>query len=435
MRKKIHIAAQGACHGERTPYLVDDTGAIDRYALAYSIARRKKLTPAARERALDAVIAVRLWAKLADVNVEQSMFYGDCLSTDEVESLKYYIHLTTRELRALSAARPLNLNKRLSVAKRCDQGSFKNKLHYANDYLSFLGQWGDRYYKRVALPKGLADQRGKRLAPVIKTGKRSKRRYVYGSIADELLRDSSAASMSRIDSTPTAAINIFKLWLAAIDLSEIWNNEAIARRNRVFLDLLVKNGGRLGEVLQIKNEDIDSRNRGIRIVRRHNDPDDPRKDEPNAKTYDRLLRFDARSWADLQHWLELHFHLTEMTDTQFLIISLSRNPRFAGRPMTKRGARQQVYQACDHAKLPRLKAHDLRHGSVRDLAEEAVKQGWTQEQWRKVATYLYGWSDQSNMPMHYVGDQWVAHAAEIMERVWLRREAPARSLREDAIPW
>ncbi len=435
LHQKMHVFTEDPRAGERLPYLVNDDGEIDPYVLAYSTARRKKLTPSTRVRALNAIIAVRLWAKIAGINVEQLMFYGKCLSTDHIESLKYYLHLTNNTLRLLAYTTPVDMKKMLNEAKRCNTSSFNNKLYYAWDYIAFIGQWGSRWHIKADTDPQLMTHRRSRLTLPVKQGKRSKRSFISGSIANEMLGDIASSIDSRINQTPTAQLNKFKLWLSVVDLSAIWKNEVIVARNRVLLDLLAKNGGRVGEILQIKNEDVDFQNRGIRIVRRHNDPDDPRKDEPNCKTHDRLVRFDERSWADLQKWQDIHFEMTATNDTQFIFISCSRDPRYAGYPMTARGVRDQIYQACDFAYLPRLRAHDLRHGSVRDLAEEAVRQKWTHEQWRKVATYLYGWSDQSGMPTHYVGDQWIQQAAEVMEKVWWNREANARALKEDTIPY
>lgn len=68
-----------------------------------------------------------------------------------------------------------------------------------------------------------------------------------------------------------------------------WTGEHCRRRNEMVVRWLLHLGLRRGEFLGIQTSDIDFQRNEVTIARRADDIDDPRRDEPNTKTYDRLL--------------------------------------------------------------------------------------------------------------------------------------------------
>jgi|TARA_Y100001938_G_C7857643_1_gene313967 integrase len=96
-------------------------------------------------------------------------------------------------------------------------------------------------------------------------------------------------------------------------------------------------GLRGGELLNIKIEDIDFSKHQVRVVRRADEPDDPRIKEPNVKTLERTIPV-AESLSK-----ELHDYITKdrrkvqnARRNRFLFVTHKSGPT-VGRPISKSG--------------------------------------------------------------------------------------------------
>lgn len=70
---------------------------------------------------------------------------------------------------------------------------------------------------------------------------------------------------------------------------QIWRRDPIRVRNWAIVTVLALAGLRDGELRQLTLDDVDANRSRMLVARRHDDPDDPRLREPNAKTADRLI--------------------------------------------------------------------------------------------------------------------------------------------------
>jgi integrase len=71
-----------------------------------------------------------------------------------------------------------------------------------------------------------------------------------------------------------------------------WKGVHAKERNALIVKWLLTLGIRRGELLGVRVSDIDFQANEVLIARRADDPDDPRANEPNTKTRDRLLSLD-----------------------------------------------------------------------------------------------------------------------------------------------
>ena len=69
-----------------------------------------------------------------------------------------------------------------------------------------------------------------------------------------------------------------------------WTGEFIKSRNQLIVNLLIALGVRRGELLGMRINDIKPRSQDVEILRRPDDITDPRLNESNTKTRDRVLR-------------------------------------------------------------------------------------------------------------------------------------------------
>lgn len=68
-----------------------------------------------------------------------------------------------------------------------------------------------------------------------------------------------------------------------------WKGGGTCIRNALLIRWLYELGLRRGEVLNVKISDINFQSEGLTVVRRADDPEDPRKDQPLVKTRDRKI--------------------------------------------------------------------------------------------------------------------------------------------------
>lgn len=420
----VHRVDKGPREGERLPLICRSDGSLDPYVVAWSMQARTRLTPSSRETALYEILAAKLWAKIAGVDIEQVMIYGPCLSSEQVSDLFYHLHLRSDDLRMLATAKPLHATKLYEGFARISASSLRRRTTFVHDYLAWLGAYGNRVLRRTGRDDAaLMDLRGERLRAPIAVGK-GRPQYHANSIAAELLGNRPAVRPSRLSTVPTAQLEEFGLAVSLMDRALIWpKNGRRALRNELILKTLIETGLRSGEMRQIKISDIRPRERKIAIVRRHNDPDSKGRRESNAKTHDGLVSLAPETWSLLTDWLAIHADITanarEASD--FLFINLDRNPAHSGQQMSGPALDAIVKQAARHFGLPALSAHPLRHLKARRLAELVREKKLTPEEARKAITYLMRWSDGSVMLDHYLGDSADLQAEAVMETIHRER--------------
>ena len=178
----------------------------------------------------------------------------------------------------------------------------------------------------------------------------------------------------------------------------------VQRRNRLMILLLFYLGIRGGELLNIRIQDIDFSSNRIRIIRRADERDDSRTNEPNAKTRERLLPL-AKS---LVH--ELHTYITQdrrkvrnAKKNDYLFVTYKRGPT-VGNPISK-GGYHKIFSVV-RAVSPQLYAatgHSIRHTWNRKFSErmDAMDEQVSEERQEQLRSYLMGWRDGSGTAATY----------------------------------
>lgn len=102
-------------------------------------------------------------------------------------------------------------------------------------------------------------------------------------------------------------------------------------RNQIIFLLLYLLGIRRGECLGIKIDDINFQDDTLLIRRRADDPDDPRKDQPNTKTRDRKLYLEPVLVAMLQKYImDVRSKIPGAKKHTFLFVTHKAGKRFFG---------------------------------------------------------------------------------------------------------
>lgn len=181
-------------------------------------------------------------------------------------------------------------------------------------------------------------------------------------------------------------------------------SKGLQRRNRLMILLLFHLGIRRGELLNIRIRDIDFSKNQIRVVRRADEKDDPREDEPNAKTLSRLVPL-----GDLLA-KELHDYITQdrrkvgnANRNDFLIVTHKAGPT-QGQPLSKPGYHKFIGVVRGVAPdFYAMLGHMLRHTWNRRFSEkmDSMDEPPSEARQEQIRSSVMGWREGSGTAATY----------------------------------
>lgn len=210
-------------------------------------------------------------------------------------------------------------------------------------------------------------------------------------------------------SSPDARTGLTKpqrgLLLAVIQPSDDrnpWSDPALRARNFAMVQLAYELGPRAGDVLSLKIRDLNITHRPASVTfhRRHDDPDDPRKNQPVLKTKPRVLEISDELALALEFWID------RIRANRVRFPAARRHPfvftNDRGHPLGERGY-QLVFKKLrtQFPELGELVSHVLRYDwneRWHDLNADAPGQSASSQ---REQCYAMGWADRSTMPARY----------------------------------
>lgn len=177
-----------------------------------------------------------------------------------------------------------------------------------------------------------------------------------------------------------------------------WPDAFVRTRNYLIVRLLLDLGLRKGELLGLKINDINFSDNTIRIARRPDDPEDPRRRKPQAKTSARILSM-SNGLADLlKAYLSEHrFGRGDARRRPFVFVSEGGAPLALNSVDSFFSAIRQSFP-----ELSPISAHLLRH-TWNDRFSELVHGTMKEPEEKQLRNYLMGWSHKSKMAANYTG--------------------------------
>jgi integrase len=181
--------------------------------------------------------------------------------------------------------------------------------------------------------------------------------------------------------------------------------ESVQRRNRLMILMLFHLGIRGGELLNIRNKDIETGvNHRLRIVRRADEKDDTRTNEPNAKTLGRLLPLGDVLAKELDDYIKQERRkIPNSNRSDFLFITHKEGPT-QGQPISKAAYHKII--AVVRAVSPQLRGmsgHMLRHTWNRKFSErmDSMDSPPSEERQEQIRSFLMGWKEGSGTAAIY----------------------------------
>jgi integrase len=177
-----------------------------------------------------------------------------------------------------------------------------------------------------------------------------------------------------------------------------WKNDRFIRvRNELVVQLMLATGPRRGGVLGIQASDFDPLTGRLQIVRRKDDPDDPRPVQTGNKKGASLVSLAYGLIQTLKTYLILRHKLLvrKKRQTPYLIISSE------GDPLEQSNLNYIIRSLRGILGLEDIHPHLLRHTWASNFVEDGVAAGVDIATIEGDLRWLGGWSQHSDMPSHY----------------------------------
>lgn len=383
--------------GERLPILLDREGMpmFDPTVFALTEVRGRNLASNTIGIVLRSVMAFHLFLDARGIDLDARLTAGELLSLGEVEDLARLCRWHLTELAALSrvsegaASKVVSLEKvRMGVQKdspaEVDDDVAASRLRYIRMYLQWLA--GERLGRHGVAPSVAArlGDLSRRVAKAIDTRipNKSGRNQLNQR---EGLSDEAQAELLRV-TDPHSPNNP-------------WRDQHTRYRNALLVNWLLYLGIRMGEALGVRVSDIVVYQKEVTIHRRADDPDDPRRQQPQTKTRARVLPLNDSLMAQTQDYILNHRSAFPQAKKRPFLFVASRT----GQPLTISAVGklfQELRKKCPS--LPKgLSAHVLRHTFNDMLSKYMEENGVPPEDEKPSRIYLNGWSPTSKMAAVY----------------------------------
>lgn len=270
---------------------------------------------------------------------------------------------------------------KVEEVKSVSVGTQATRLRYIADYLGFLATYTGATLSS-SLRKDLEIESGRALEafraqipPVSKRAKLGAREGLSKSDQDRLVK--------LID--PDAHDNP-------------WERGFVRQRNWLIVVLLLATGMRRGELLGLQIRDLDQRSPKLRIIRRADASEDPRRIQPSTKTNDREV--ELRPAIMRAVWTYINHHRKK-------IIAARKYPQLIvaddGKPLSLKSIDKifvQLRDACPGLPIT-LTSHVMRHTWNERFSEQAELLGLTDAVEEKARNEQQGWADNSKSAATY----------------------------------
>lgn len=274
--------------------------------------------------------------------------------------------------------------KRTASAKNrvpVDTKTRASRLRYIADYLEFLSD-----YVRSTLPKAQANE--------------------LGAEADRGLRTFRAeipavSNRAKLGARVGLSVEEQNLLINAVypnSPNNPWKAGFVRRRNWLMIVVFLATGMRQGELLGLRIGDLDEKKPELRVLRRPDKKDDPRRREPNTKTCDRLLELAPSIMRALLHHINLDRYAIKAARKYPQIFVADDGMPLSSSSVTK--IFQELRKAVPGLPVA-LTSHVMRHTWNERFSEQADALGLSPEEEQRARNEQQGWADNSRMAETY----------------------------------
>jgi integrase len=387
-------------NGERLPALLEDATGIPLFdPMAYVLSEVRAKSRAANTifAHLAAIELLLVHALTKDIDLKERISSAQLLDLHEADGLTAACRLTMEELvrrlevgtgmaiklrRSTTAFELVRMRPPRAEAQHISRQTAANRIRVIRSYLTWLiNEWLGRL-DVVDTRFGVLQER---------------RDLLMEALAARIPRGKGAVS-NREGLEPNERRALLRL-VSPSSSDNPWEDRLVRRRNELIVHFLYHFGLRRGELLSIRIGDVDFRANTVRVVRRPDDPEDPRKEQPVVKTNGRVLPMN-QGLADMAFaYLSDRRAIRGSARHPFLFVETDR-----GRPLSARGVANifdDIRAANSELKRRKLSPHILRHDWNDRFSENMDRRGTAEPIEEKQRSHLMGWQELSGTAATY----------------------------------
>ena len=365
--------------GERLAILVDETGMPHFYATLYvtTQVRNRSFSVDTGVQNLKAIRRLLDWANDRKVDLESLLKNKQLLQNSQLDDIRDY---SQRKRSVKNTGNVLNFRNKVEVVSK--------QTHYITltciaDYLEFIANViANRHNDDKDLDADI--QR------MVKGLKRRRPRNIS--------KDLRKAKDRAVDPDTLETIRN----ITQVGHSENPWGESVQLRNSLIIELLIALGIRRGELCAIQTIDFDLRQNLVRIIRRHDDPIDPRKNQPKAKTAERTLVINEHLAQLIENYINLDRSKYKAAKKHgYLFVAHVGSSK--GKPLSVESINKMFDKLKEATGDHDLSPHSLRHqwnyefSNIVDNSKDPI----SAEREDALRNYQMGWSPTSNMASIY----------------------------------
>lgn len=383
--------------GERLPVLLGRDGLpmFDPCLFALIEVRGRNLATNTVGIVLRSVMAFHLFLDAREIDIDKRLASGELLSLGEVEDLARLCRRPLAELAALPrSSEGLALNV-ASLEKVRTGGQKKSTAEVAQDVAASRLRYIRMYLQWLATERlsrhGVALSIASRLANSAK--------FVVDAIDARIPHGAGRNTLDQREGMSDEDVAVLLRVVDPHSPDNPWRDQHTRYRNALLVHWLLFLGVRIGEALGVRVSDIVTYRKEVTIHRRADDPDDPRRYQPQTKTRARVLPVSATLLAETQAYILNHRSALPQAKKHGFLFVASRT----GQPMTLATVGKvfkEVRERCPS--LPEsLSGHVLRHTWNDAFSKKMDEAGVTPEKECQARSYLMGWSPTSDTAAVY----------------------------------
>lgn len=382
--------------GERFPLLVDRRTGIplfDPTVFTLTEFRARNRASATIEQVLRALKVFVHFCDAHEIDLTSRMLDGQLLQLGELDALAKLCRLPMSEIESVTdayATQPyaaVSLEAYRAKARdslpEVDGDSVGVRIRYIRQFIGWLAD------RRVL---SLSAQHPSRVALL-----RSKE-IVESGLNARIPTGKGRNKASSRKALDKAAQDLLWKIIAVESARNPWEGRHARLRNELIVRWFMGLGVRRGELLGVKVSDINFRSNEVFVTRRADDPSDPRANQPNTKTADRVLPLSDDLARRTRHYIfEERRRYPAARKHAFLFVANG------GAPLSLRGL-NKIFSvlSAKHPELLNVFPHLLRHTNNFNFSNLADEQGMDPEKEKKTRSQLMGWSETSGTAEKYM---------------------------------
>ena len=359
--------------GERYAFLLGEDGIPD-FWVTHFVTQKLRMTKATNtiEQYLKEIKHLKRWEEINGRDLLEEIYHGKVPSRGDINKLKEHCFYQAKAIKKVSAGNVVDMGQ-FYLSKTSDKPTiskfqYTRRVSHIAEFLHFIGQERVKFKPSAAELFDALDEMKTRLKSGMPRGKLQKAILDKSGIADDVFEDFVEVAK------PHSSYNPFK-------------TPVVQFRNYLIVQVLYETGFRRSELLALRISDIgtETDNPTLSVVRRHDSKDDPRFNEPTAKTLGRAVSITKELRDLLGTYIKIHRSNTKVAKKHpFIFVSHKDKEGHyeTGYPLTKQTINDifNSIKAVNPERFWAITPHSFRHffnDQLSDIIErerEAVKE-------------------------------------------------------------